>query len=103
MKGGAICEFGPDALPVIGPQVLARHCAVGSAFDGDAAINGDWSIPIGPVRNERWRNSKVAAKLHRRAALSVLKVFTKVHASHFSVTRNNCQALRAYTCFAFCD
>lgn len=53
--GWAAGEFGPDAAPLLGEQVLAGDFAAGELLDGGGVLKGDGPLTNHPARNT-WRS-----------------------------------------------
>ena len=51
-------QLGPDQVPVVGPQILARDDAPRGALDGGAVLDGDGTKSLYPVINRRSRHTK---------------------------------------------
>lgn len=66
--GWAAGEFGPDAAPLLGEQVLAGDFAAGELLDGGGVLKGDGPLPRQPARDVGRGHAQVFCEAYRAPA-----------------------------------
>ena len=74
-------QLGPDALPVVGPQVPAMHLAVGDALDLGRAVHRHGLGARLPSRDDDRAHAQLAGDARRLAARGKPKVCLQIHAT----------------------
>ena len=72
-------ELGPDALPVVGAQVAARHFPNRETLNRCAMLDWDWPASGAPLVDERRGNAHIASKSSCTARVIPIQVAVQVH------------------------
>lgn len=74
-------QFGPDELPVIGPQVFARERAFKNLFDLCAMTHGNWTLACTPLMDCDDVHAQQLGDVAQAGRAMVIHGFGEVHSA----------------------
>lgn len=93
--GLGVGQLGPDVLPVVGAQVLAGDGALGGAFYGNAALDGDGALASRPLPHQLRRRADQSCQF-RLTHFSGIDEGLELHAPIISASLKLSQAFRIF-------
>ncbi len=91
LRRRGVGEFGPDALPVVGAQVAARHFPDGEALNRDGSLGGDGRQPRCHLRQVGRRDGQSLGQARGCAPRAIRDVGFQVHAPSLVCTKRHGQ------------